>query len=139
MAASSSAQQAIMLYEGNFTVWKASLRALLASHQLDHLLRTPPQARSKCDGERAQTLAALAMITALVRPEFLQRIPNKDREDACTLVKSLKTHVRPFRFFDLLPEIRNIIYEFVLPNGKEVHVSGRVTGGPSTAPSLRPF
>lgn len=139
MASSTSAQQAITLYEGNFTAWESSLRALLATHRLDHLLQDSPQAFPQSGGEKAQTSAALSMIKALVRPELLQRIPRKNRRDARTLVSKLKARAKPFRFLDLPPEIRNIVYEIILPNGKEVQVSGRVTGGPTTVSSPRPF
>ena len=66
---------------------------------------------------------AATLITMLVNPEIIPRVPVHERSSATLLMQRLETMSTHVRFFDLPAELRNRIYKFTLADGKgTIHV-----------------
>ncbi|KAK5138138.1 hypothetical protein LTR08_004833 [Meristemomyces frigidus] len=102
------------LYEGNYNEWRPCIDKLLRSHELQHMLT------------EWQSAGAADLIAQHVQPAFLHRaIPYAARCDARRLLRLLQQHATPFRFFDLPPELRNRVYDLLLPEGTPTEISSR--------------
>jgi len=88
------------LYEGNYARWRPCM---------DHILQ---QCRLLDTSTAWQSARAADIIAAQVQSSFLKRsIPDIDRRSSTRLLQRLEEHARPFRFFDLPPELRNRVYD----------------------------
>lgn len=125
MADSKNVQQPIIFYGGDFIDWKQRLTALLRSHQLDHCLQASLKEAQENLSCQARDAAALSMMKTFVDPTVLQHMPLQQHGGACALLRALQDCSKPFPFLDLPPEVRNRIYEYLLPAGKEITVYGK--------------
>ncbi|KAK4548229.1 hypothetical protein LTR36_010099 [Oleoguttula mirabilis] len=94
----------LSLYEANYAEWRPYMDSILSSHEL---LETSTDWHSA---------TAADLIAAQVHPSFLHRVvPFAKRCDSTLLLRRLEEATGPFRFLSLPPELRNRIYDLLLP------------------------
>ncbi|KAK3704808.1 hypothetical protein LTR37_013640 [Vermiconidia calcicola] len=108
-----------LLYEGNFTEWKARMAAILEIHGTSTILYlNEPHELNE------QEKKAFALIfRSHVSPNLLERIPRKSRNHPGLLLNQLEKVVAPFRFLDLPTELRNKIYEYAFHEVRSMFIS----------------
>ena len=118
-----------ILYEGSFAEWKSCIDAVLRLSRNDVFVNCEPYGTfnifSTAEEAAANSKQVASLIQGYVSPESLERVPDSERSNGFYLMRCLKKHARPFRFLDLPPELRNRVYELVLPPTDTVHESRR--------------
>lgn len=121
-----------LLDNTNFVAWKARVDAALCALGLPSIDAERPQDAS---AEEWQALSGLAanIIHNVVPPDLLKQVSAGHYRDHAKLVQDLESLTLPFRFMDLPPELRNRIYDYLIPMHKTIKympLKGTATGFP---------
>lgn len=98
-----------VLSDATFAEWLSSVRSQLSALGLAHTIHRVNAATED------ESVRAAIPISGLTQPRLLLRVPSADLLNAAKLVEHLRLLTRPFRFMDLPPELRNRIYDQILP------------------------
>lgn len=122
----------VTLDESNYTTWSPQIARLLEHRGLSDACSFPyGPIQIKRSAEAAAT------IIGTVSAHLLLRLPREHLLNSSLLLLHLEDIAKPFRFLDLSPELRNLVYEYYLEvQGLEVQEywllqreeSGRSTG-----------
>lgn len=102
----------VTLDESNHTTWHTQITKLLEHRGLSDVccsaypLYTPVQIKRSAE--------AAATIIGTVSAHLLLRQPREHLLNAALLLSHLKNFAKPFRFLDLSPELRNLVYDHYL-------------------------
>ncbi|KAI5366656.1 hypothetical protein Slin14017_G042960 [Septoria linicola] len=99
-----------ILSDADFDAWLSSVRSQLSALGLVHTIGRVNAATED------ESVSAAIHISGLTQPRLLLRVPSAELLNAAKLVEHLRLLTRPFRFTDLPPELRNRIYDQILPH-----------------------
>ena len=126
-----------MLIGTNFSEWREWTTALLRVQELAHYIDQTSES-SKQSPAVATTKENLNMVTSYitmtVKPEIFQRVPQDERSNPALLMRCLEILCSQFRFMDLPPELRNMIYKHTVAGNERVTIqpnSEKITGYPA--------
>lgn len=109
------------LYEGNFEEWHLRIDAWLKSHGLGG--HVGPRADNYRKVHLMGSKKATKCICERTSVAMLRRVSGEYRKNSVKLMRILEKLAKPFRLLDLPAEMRNIVYEFVLPSRLTVQIS----------------
>lgn len=107
-----------LLHGTNFEEWKQRMQSILRIHGLDTAFLEDAQQNhhtaSNSNTSSSNHFLAETIISMLVHPDMISRVPASERSNSRLLVERLKEMSTHFRFLDLPAELRIRIYSFVL-------------------------
>ena len=124
-----------LLYEGNYLEWKDRMvdvvECQLGAQPANYLrlrLREYASTSSSASATKKLRLAGkppmffprdiARLLRRQIHKPFLARIPKDELGDNDWLLCMLRDYAQPFRFADLPPELRTLIYKFAFPAGR---------------------